>query len=282
MAKTRAEKEEELKELVTLISNYPVVGVVNIEKLPSAQFQQIRKKLRSKLELKVAKNILLDKALEEVKSKPGLSSLREYIQGQTALVTSSTSAFKLAKELGAMKLKMPAKGGENSPEDIIIKAGETKFTPGPIVGELQKAGIPASIERGKVIIRRDKTVVKKNEQISRELATALTRLDIFPLEVGLDLRAAYEDGTVFSSDVLSFDELKLKSGLLDARSKAFNLALNLSYPTPETVKLLIPKASAQALNLSISAGIVTQATIKFILQKAYLEALAIKSRTKEA
>ena len=30
--------------------------------------------------------------------------------------------------------------------DIEVKAGETSFKPGPIVGEFQQAGIPAAIE----------------------------------------------------------------------------------------------------------------------------------------
>ena len=45
----------------------------------------------------------------------------------------------------------PARGGEIAPEDILVKKGETPFKPGPIVSEFQRAGLPAAIEKGKII-----------------------------------------------------------------------------------------------------------------------------------
>ncbi len=44
------------------------------------------------------------------------------------------------------KTKMAARPGETAPEDIVVSKGPTGFRPGPIVGELQQAGIPAAIE----------------------------------------------------------------------------------------------------------------------------------------
>ena len=63
----------------------------------------------------------------------------------------------------ATKTAAPAKPGDIAPEDILVKAGDTPFKPGPIVGELQKAGIPAAIEGGKIVIKKDKVLVKKGE-----------------------------------------------------------------------------------------------------------------------
>src|SRR5207249_432728 len=80
---------------------------------------------------------------------PALVQLRETIQGQTAVVTADINPFRLFKELEATKTRAPARGGEVAPEDLWVRAGETPFKPGPVVGELQKAGIPAAIERGK-------------------------------------------------------------------------------------------------------------------------------------
>src|SRR5207245_1547002 len=86
------------------------------------------------------------------------------------------------------------RGGEIAPEDLWVRGGETPFKPGPVVGELQKAGIPAAIERGKVVIRQDKLMVKAGARIPRDVAQQLARLEIFPLVVGLDLRGAQEQG----------------------------------------------------------------------------------------
>ncbi|MEW6070061.1 MAG: 50S ribosomal protein L10 [Candidatus Thermoplasmatota archaeon] len=282
MAKTREQKEQELKELVKLISNSPVIGIANIERLPASQLQKIKKKLRGEINLKVAKNILMTKALDEISnSKPGIESLKSYIQGQNALVTTTLNPFKLAKVSKDTRMAMPAKGGNLAPEDILVKAGETSFKPGPIVGELQKAGIPASIERGKVVIRNDKIVAKKGEVIGEELAHALARLEIFPFTAGLDLRAVYEDGVVYTSEILAIDELKLKEDFRKAATSAFNLALGIYYPTKLTAPLLIRKAYQQALNLGVNASIYEKTTIKHLIQKAYIQGLTLGTRIKE-
>src|SRR5439155_984135 len=87
------------------------------------------------------------------------------IEGQTAVVTADINPFRLFKELEATKTRAPARGGEIAPEDLWVRAGETPFKPGPVVGELQKAGVPAAIERGKVVIRQDKLMVRAGQRI---------------------------------------------------------------------------------------------------------------------
>ncbi|NIP34765.1 MAG: 50S ribosomal protein L10, partial [Thermoplasmata archaeon] len=96
----------------------------------------------------------------------------------------------LYKMMERTKTPSPAKGGELAPNDIVIKAGDTNFKPGPVVREFQKVGIPAAIERGKVVVKKDAVLVKEGEPIPKDLATVLPRLDILPLELGLDLKAA--------------------------------------------------------------------------------------------
>src|SRR5437667_9772525 len=100
----------------------------------------------------VAKNILLRLAVQQAsEKKPALDQLCETIEGQTAVVTADINPFRLFKELEATKTRAPARGGELAPEDLWVRAGETPFKPGPVVGELHKAGIPAAIGRGKVM-----------------------------------------------------------------------------------------------------------------------------------
>src|SRR5207245_9443998 len=132
--------------------------------------------------------------------------------------------FRLFKELEATKTRAPARGGEIAPEDLWVRAGETTFKRGPVVGEFQKAGIPAAIERGKVMIRQDKLMVKAGQRIPRDVAQQLARLEIFPLVVGLDLRGAYEDGTLFRREVLSVADTVVRGQLGQAWRGALALA----------------------------------------------------------
>ncbi len=282
MAKSASRKKEELKQIINLMTGNPVIGIANITGIPAAQMQTMKKKLRGRISVKVVKNTLLLMALEEMaKKEHTIEKLKDEVDGQTAIIATNINPFKLYKEMDATKTKMPAKGGETAPEDIMVKSGETEFKPGPIVGELQKAGIPAAIEKGKVMIKQDKIVVKSGEKIPRNLAVVLTRLGIFPLTAGFDLTAVYENGMIFKSDVLAVDETKLRNDIMLLSNQAFSLAMHLSYITPLTVKPLIIKAHDQALSLSVNLNIPTKETIKMIISKAYSQGLALKSIIKE-
>src|SRR5213078_4764701 len=260
MAHVAPYKKQLVEDLASRCAQAQVVGIVNVHGIPAPQFQAIRKKLWGRATITVAKNNLLRLALEQANTKkPDLVKLGETIEGQTAVVTADINPFRLFKELEATKTRAPARGGEVAPEDLWVRAGETPFKPGPIVGELQKAGIPAAIERGKVTIRQDKLLVKAGQRIPRDVAQQLARLEIYPLVVGLDLRGAYEAGTVFRRDALA-------------------LALAAAYPTKQTIGPLLAKAHAQALNLAVESEFPTKETIKLLLVKAQFQALALASR----
>src|SRR2546430_348066 len=186
MAHVSPMKKRLVEDLASRCAQARVIGIVNIHGIPAPQFQAIRKKLDGRATITVAKNNLLRLALEQASTKkPALAKLGETIEGQTAVVTADINPFRLFKELEATKTRAPARGGEVAPEDLWVRAGETPFKPGPIVGELQKAGIPAAIERGKVVIRQDKLMVKAGQRVPRDVARQLARLESYPPVVQL-------------------------------------------------------------------------------------------------
>jgi large subunit ribosomal protein L10 len=285
MAKRQAHvapvKKEQVQRLNQLIKDHKVIAVARVSGIPGPQLQKIRKMLRGKAEIVVSKNNLFQLALSEMeKGKPGLKGLGAAIQSQSALVATDLNPFLLFKQMESTKMPSPAKGGEVAPDDIEIKEGETSFKPGPIVGELQKAGIPAGIEGGKVLIKKDKTLVKKGDRIPRELAPMLTKLEIFPLVVGLDLQAAWESGTVYPANLLAIDEVKIMGQMGMAAAQAFNLAMFSAYPTPFTIQPLIMKARLEAVGLALEAGIPTKDTIDLLIGRAHAQAKALSSAAK--
>jgi large subunit ribosomal protein L10 len=280
MAHVAPYKKRLVEDLASRCAQARVVGIVNIHGIPAPQFQAIRKKLWGRATITVAKNNLLRLALQQASSKkPDLVKLGETIEGQTAVVTADINPFRLFKELEATKSRAPARGGEVAPEDLWVRAGETPFKPGPVVGELQKAGIPAAIERGKVVIRQDKLLVKAGQRIPRDVAQQLARLEIYPLIVGLDLRGAYEEGTVFRRDALSIDDAVVREQIAQAGREALALALASAYPTRDTIRPLLAKAHAQALNLAVESEFPTKESITLLLAKAQAEMLALAPRT---
>ena len=268
-----------VEDLAARCARAQVIGIVNIQGIPAPQFQAIRKKLGGHATITVVKNNLLRLALDKASAKkPDLGKLGETIEGQTAVVTADLNPFRLYKELESTKTRAPARGGEIAPEDLWARAGETPFKPGPVVGELQKAGIPAAIERGKVVIRQDKLLVKAGQRIPRDIAQQLARLEVYPLVVGLDLRGAYEKGTVFWRETLAIDEGVIRGQIAQAGRQALALALAAAYPTKETIGPLLIKAFRDALTLSLESEFPTKESIKFLLAKAQSNAFALAAR----
>ncbi len=248
MAHVAKWKKDEVDALVKLLRDSPVVGIANVDGIPSAQMQTMRKQLRADARIKISKNTLLSLALKEIaREKPGADALIPKMTGSTALIMTQMSPFRLFKTLEAAKTKAPARGGELAPDDIKVQKGETQFKPGPIVGELQRAGIPAKIDQGKVMISADKTLVKKGDRIPQEVAQMLTRLEIFPLVVGMDLKAALDKGTVYDTGALSVDYL---GQLVTAHRQAINAAVFAGWAEKGTVEPLIAVSYGKMLVLA--------------------------------
>jgi len=273
-------KYNEVKHLTDILTKNKVVGIVEIGGIPAPQMQQMRKNLHGKAYIRSAKNNLIFLALDEVEKQiKGISALKEHVKGQTAIIATDMNPFKLFSQIKSTRTKAPAKGGEIAPEDITVKAGDTPFKPGPIVGELQKVGIPAAIQEGKVVIKTDKVIVPKGEKIPPDVAQMLTRLEIYPIEIGMTLHAVFEDGNIFKSDVLDINVDEFINQIKQASIDAFNLAVGTSWITKETIQLLLIKAYHNAFTLAVEKGIINKETIKYILAKANAQMLALKNIT---
>ncbi|MDI6798470.1 MAG: 50S ribosomal protein L10 [Candidatus Aenigmarchaeota archaeon] len=243
----RDEKIREVEELKKLIEKYPVIGVIDMFKLPSKQLQEIKKKISGKTMIKMSKKSMIKLAIKNAK-KENISKLEELIPQQPALVFTTLEPFKFYKMISQLKSPSPAKEGDIAISDILVSAGPTSLLPGPVISELSKAGIPAGVEEGKVAVKKDVVVAKKGEKIKKELASVLRKLGIEPMEVSLNVVAIYENGSVYDKDVLNLVNVYPEK-IGEAFNRALNLSVNISYPTKENIKFLLVKAfnSAKAL-----------------------------------
>ncbi len=270
-------KVNEVKELVERIEKSRVVGIVGVREIPASNFQQIRGDLRGKVEIKMVRNTIARRALES--SAPEIRSLADYIEDQTALIFCDDNPFRLYNLLQKGKRPMPIKAGSKSPKDIVVEAGETSFSPGPMVGKLQAAGIPAAIKGGKVVINQQITLVKEGEVVSAKVADILKTMEIYPKDVGLDLKAAYEGGLIFKAKDMVIDVDGLISQLSSASAKAFSFAVEVGYATPETVGPMLQRAQTKARALVAEAGIPVPGMMNIVLAKAVANAQAIARLT---
>ena len=268
-------KKTEVEEIKKNTAKYTLVGLVDMYGIPAAQVQQIRRNLRGKAVIKVMRNTLIEHALKEMGGK--VSGLSKFISGHSAMIFSNDNPFRLFKQLEKTKTRMAAKAGETAPEDIVVEKGPTSFKPGPIVGELQQAGIPAAIEGGKVKIRETRTIVRKGAVISAKVADVMIKLGIKPMDVGLALQAAFYDGDVYEPSVLAIDETAILGQVRLAAAQAFNLSVHAAIPTKETIVPILTKAVREARSLAVEAAIYEKDVVDAIIGKAQKESIALKS-----
>ena len=281
MAHVAQWKHGEVTEITSLLTHHKIIGIVDIGGIPAPQLQQMRGGIRAKAQIRSAKNTLILKALDQAeKDVKGISALKDEVHGQAAIIATDINPFALFREIKATRTNAPAKGGETATHDIEVLAGDTPFKPGPIVGELQKVGIPAAISEGKVIIKSDKVLVEAGQKISKDLAQMLSRIDIFPIELGLNLHAVFENGSIYRPDVLDIDIDRFMGQLRTASFTALTLSMEAGWVNTHTIRPLLTKAYRSAYTLAMEKKIYTKETTPLLLAKAHASMLSVSSQVK--
>jgi len=282
MAHVSQKKKDTVAKLDNQLKGYSVIGIANLYGVPASQLQKIREKLRANMHMIMAKRSLIKLALETLeKDKKGVTKLLDNFSGMPTLILTNETPFKLAKVLSQNKTSAPAKAGQIAPNDINISAGPTPFTPGPVIGELGQLGIKSAVENGKIAIKADKVVVKEGEEISAPVASILARLGVNPMEIGINLSAAWDNGDIYKKDILEVDEAFYLDQMRKASSEVFTLTVELGLITTDNVEYLLQKAHREAFALATEEGVINKETVELILQKANAESASLKVKIPE-
>ena len=160
---------------------------------------------------------------------------------------------------------------------LIVPAGDTGLPAGPVIGDIQGAGIKAKIQGGTIQVSEDSVVVKAGEKVSAEAAPVLARLGIEPIDIKLSLFAASEAGVIYTQDILHINDEETYATLSSAYIKALNLSFNARIYNAKVMQYLICEAAAKSRNLMVNAEIVNAKTIGTYLARADAAAKALKS-----
>ncbi|MBU0763026.1 MAG: 50S ribosomal protein L10 [Candidatus Altiarchaeota archaeon] len=265
-------KTKQVDDISSKIKAHNVVGVVRISGIPSKQMQSIRKKLEGQAEVVVLRGNILKKSFENA----GVKGMDDFVDGPSGVIVTDLNPFRLEKLLYDNKTNAPAKAGQKAPFDLVVSAGDTGLPAGPVIGELQNAGIKAKIQGGKIMVMEDSVVVKKGQPVPANVAPVLARLGIEPMEIMLKLAAAHEKGTIYAADILHVDEKQTKEKFTNAYRMAFNLSYNARYFNKDVIELLLAEAVSKARNLMINAEILNKETVGIYLARADAQAKALK------
>ncbi len=273
-------KEQMYEQLEELPKKYDVLALIRMEKVRSSQILPLRKKLEEEVKFFNIKNKIAKKTLDKV-DVPGIKKMIDHMKGQCMFLFTNMSPFKLNVILGKNTILLPARGGDIASMDVVIPAKNTGIAPGPMLTEFKEVGIPTKIDQGTIWITKETTAVKKGEPISEALAALLGKLDIKPIEAGVALNAALENGIQYSEDELVIDVEKVREEIVTSHKEAVSLSVESGYVTDENVKQILAKASQYANSLSLESGYVTDETTEQILQKAKAQAQSLAQKTKD-
>ncbi|MBT8243076.1 MAG: 50S ribosomal protein L10 [Nitrosopumilus sp.] len=273
-------KSQMYQQLQEMPKKYKVVSIIQMRKVRSTQILPLRKTLKGEVEFVCVKDKVAAKALESL-DVPGIKDMIGELKGQIMFLFTNMSPFKLNVLLAKNKIMMAARGGDIASIDIVVPAKNTGIAPGPMLTEFKEAGIPTKIDQGTIWIAKDSTPVKKGEAINEKLASILGKLDIKPVEAGISLYSALEDGLKYAEAEMVIDVDKVRDQFAQAHQEAVSLSIEAAYVTPENISQILGKASGYARSLSVESGFMTDETKEQILQKADAQARAVAGQAKD-
>jgi len=275
--KRKAQMYQQLQELP---KKYKVMAVIKMNKVRSTQILPLRKTLKDDVEFFSIKDKVAQKALEN-SDIPGIKDMIGEFKGQIMLMFTDMSPFKLNVLLAKNKIMMMARGGDIASIDIVVPAKNTGIAPGPMLTEFKEAGIPTKIDQGTIWIAKDSTPVLKGEAINEKLAAILGKLDIKPVEAGITLFTALEDGLKYAEEEMIIDVEKVRDEFAQAHQEAISLSIEAAYVTPDNIEQILAKAAQSARSVSVESGYMTDETKEQILQKADAQARAVAGQAKD-
>ncbi len=274
MSRVSEEKLGIVDSTMNLLNGYEIIGAADLHKVGSGMLQDLRKQLRGKVLVRGIKNTLMRFAME----KAGLEGADDFltgIKGQNIYVFSNGNPFELAMTLHRNKVRVFAKTGDVALEDLVISSGNTGLSPGPIISKFGSLGVRTRIESGNIWVVQDTQVAKAGDTISADLADILTRIGIRASEMGLEIKAVYQNGVVIPREDLILDVDSYRYQLFKAFSDAFQVALKAAYPTAATTYMLLSIAAQNARKVALEADYVAPETAVELIARANAQAVSL-------
>ncbi|KAH9960908.1 60S acidic ribosomal protein P0 [Russula dissimulans] len=252
MGATRAQKELYFEKLKLLIHKYPSIFLVNVDNVGSNQMHQIRVALRGKGVVLMGKNTMVRRALRSIISEnPQLERLLPHVRGNIGFVFTTHDLNEIRELITANKVAAPARAGALAPRDVTVPGGNTGMEPGK-TSFFQALGIPTKIARGTIEIVSDVKVVTAGTRVGQSEATLLNMLNISPFTYGMTVVQIFDQGNIFSPDVLDVSTEVLVERFLTGVKTIAALSLALNYPTIVSVTHSLVNAYKNVLAIALT------------------------------
>jgi len=241
--------------IVALFDEYPKCFLVGVDNVGSKQMQEIRQAMRGHGEILMGKNTMIRKAIRgQVQTNPHLEKLLQYIVGNVGFVFTKEDLGVIRKQLLENKRGAPAKAGALAPIDVKLEPQNTGMGPEK-TSFFQALQIPTKISRGTIEILNDVHLIKVGEKVGASESALLNMLNIQPFSYGLVVQQVYENGNIYSPDVLDMTTDELRSRFLEGVRNIASISLAVNYPTKASVPHSVVNAFKQLLAVAAETDV---------------------------
>ncbi|KAB2034297.1 hypothetical protein ERO13_D04G067000v2 [Gossypium hirsutum] len=219
--------------LCQLLDEYTQILIAAADNVGSNQLQNIRKGLRGDSVVLMGKNTMMKRSVRMHAEKTGnqaFLNLIPLLQGNVGLIFTKGDLKEVSEEVAKYKVGAPARVGLVAPIDVVVPPGNTGLDPSQ-TSFFQVLNIPTKINKGTVEIITPVELIKKGDKVGSSEAALLAKLGIRPFSYGLVVLSVYDNGSVFSPEVLDLTEDDLIQKFATGVSMVTALSLAISYPT---------------------------------------------------
>ncbi|CAB1353969.1 unnamed protein product [Coregonus sp. 'balchen'] len=222
-------KSNYFMKIIQLLDDYPKCFIVGADNVGSKQMQAIRLSLRGKAVVLMGKNTMMRKAI------------RGLLENNPALEK---------KPPALEQVPAAARAGAIAPCDVTVPAQNTGLGPEK-TSFFQALGITTKISRGTIEILSDVMLIKPGDKVGASEATLLNMLNISPFSFGLLIQQVYDNGSVYSPEVLDITEDALHARFLEGVRNIASVCLEIGYPTLASVPHTIINGYKRVLAVAV-------------------------------
>ncbi|KAH0670278.1 hypothetical protein KY290_026757 [Solanum tuberosum] len=251
---TKAEKKIAYDtKMCQLLDDFTQVLVAAADNVGSNQLQSIRKGLRGDSVVLMGKNTMMKRTIRVHAEKTGNETILNLIPllvGNVGLIFTKGDLKEVSEEVAKYKVGAPARVGLVAPVDVVVPPGNTGLDPSQ-TSFFQVLNIPTKINKGTVEIITPVELIKKGDKVGSSEAALLAKLGIRPFSYGLVVISVYDNGSVFSPEVLDLTEDDLIEKFAMGVSMVTSLALAISYPTLVAAPHMFTNAYKNVLAIAV-------------------------------
>ncbi|XP_077317572.1 large ribosomal subunit protein uL10 [Lithobates pipiens] len=237
--------------IIQLLDDYPKCFIVGADNVGSKQMQQIRMSLRGKAVVLMGKNTMMRKAIRgHLENNSALEKLLPHIKGNVGFVFTKEDLAEVRDMLLANKVPASARAGAIAPCDVTVPAQNTGLGPEK-TSFFQALGITTKISRGTIEILSDVQLIKTGDKVGASEATLLNMLNISPFSFGLIIQQVYDNGSIYSPEVLDITEDALRIRFLEGVRNIASVCLQIGYPTIASVPHSVVNGYKRVLALAV-------------------------------